>query len=260
MSQTSTPAAASARPTGRTALVTGGGVGIGAGIAIALAQAGVDVAITHHRHDGADVVDRIESAGQRGFDFALDATDSAAVDRVIGEAAAALGGHIDILVNNSGGLVARKPLPELTDEHWHTVLDLNLSSAFYCIRSVLAFMGDDGRIVNISSVAGSNGGGPGALAYATSKAGMDGLTRAAAKELAPRGITVNGIAPGLILDTPFHDAFTPVADQQATVRATPVGRAGYPADVAAAAVFLSSPGAGFTTGVTIDNNGGTYFS
>ncbi|HEY8791104.1 MAG TPA: SDR family NAD(P)-dependent oxidoreductase [Actinopolymorphaceae bacterium] len=250
----------SAEPGGRTALVTGGGVGIGAGIAIALAQAGVDVAITHHSHDGADVVAQIGATGRRGYDFALDATDSAAVDRVVGEAAAALGGHIDILVNNSGGLVARKPLAELTDEHWHTVLDLNLSSAFYCIRSVLAFMGDGGRIVNISSVAGSNGGGPGALAYATSKAGMDGLTRAAAKELAPRGIAVNGIAPGLILDTPFHDAFTPVADQQATVRATPVGRAGYPTDVAAAAVFLSSPGAGFTTGVTINNNGGTYFS
>jgi len=250
----------SAHPRGRTALVTGGGVGIGAGIAVALAQAGVDVAITHHTHDGAGVVAQISAAGRRGFDFALDATDSAAVDRVVGQAAAALGGHIDILVNNSGGLVARKPLAELTDEHWHTVLNLNLSSAFYCIRSVLAFMGDGGRIVNISSVAGSNGGGPGALAYATSKAGMDGLTRAAAKELAPRGIAVNGIAPGLILDTPFHDAFTPVADQEAAVRATPVGRAGYPADVAAAAVFLSSPDAGFTTGVTIDNNGGTYFS
>lgn len=250
----------SAEPGGRTALVTGGGVGIGAGIAIALAQAGVDVAITHHSHDGGDVVAQIGATGQRGYDFALDATDSAAVDRAVGEAAAALGGHIDILVNNSGGLVARNPLAELTDEHWHTVLDLNLSSAFYCIRSVLAYMGDGGRIVNISSVAGSNGGGPGALAYATSKAGVDGLTRAAAKELAPRGIAVNGIAPGLILDTPFHDTFTPVADQQATVRATPVGRAGYPADVAAVAVFLSSPGAGFTTGVTINNNGGTYFS
>jgi 3-oxoacyl-[acyl-carrier protein] reductase len=254
------PTPSSTEPKGRTALVTGGGVGIGAGIALALARAGVDVAITHHSHDGADVVAQIESTGRHGYDFALDATDSAAVDRVIGAAAAALGGHIDILVNNTGGLVARKPLTELSDEHWHTVLDLNLSSAFYCIRSVLPHMGDGGRIVNISSVAGSNGGGPGALAYATSKAGMDGLTRAAAKELAPRGIAVNGIAPGLILDTPFHDAFTPVADQQATVRATPVGRAGYPADVAAAAVFLSSPDAGFTTGVTINNNGGTYFS
>jgi len=180
---------------GRTALVTGGGIGIGAGIAIALAQAGVDVAITHHTQDGADVVGQIEAAGRRGYDFALDATDSAAVERVVGEAAGALGGHIDILVNNTGGLIARRPLAELTDEHWHTVLDLNLSSAFYCIRSVVAYMGDGGRIVNISSVAGSNGGGPGALAYAASKAGMDGLTRAAAKELAPRGIAVNGIAP-----------------------------------------------------------------
>jgi 3-oxoacyl-[acyl-carrier protein] reductase len=253
----STPPACSEH---RTALVTGGGIGIGAGIALALAQSGVDVAITHHAHDGADVVAQIEAAGRHGYDFALDATDSSAVDRVVGDAAAALGGHIDILVNNSGGLVARKPLAELTDEHWHTVLNLNLSSAFYCIRAVLAYMGDGGRIVNISSVAGSNGGGPGALAYATSKAGMDGLTRAAAKELAPRGIAVNGIAPGLILDTPFHDAFTPIADQQATVRATPVGRAGYPGDVAAAVLFLSSPGAGFTTGVTINNIGGTYFS
>lgn len=245
---------------GRTALVTGGGVGIGRGIALALAQAGADVAITHHSHDGAEVVAEIEKLGRRAHDFALDATSSPAVNGVVGQAAEALGGHIDILVNNSGGLVARKTFAELTDEHWHTVLNLNLSSAFYAIRAVLPFMGDGGRIVNVSSVAGSNGGGPGALAYATSKAGMDGLTRAAAKELAPRGISVNGIAPGLILDTPFHDNFTPVADQQATINSTPVGRAGYPDDVAAPVLFLCSPAAGFTTGITVNNNGGTYFS
>ena len=244
---------------GRTALVTGGGVGIGRGIAIALAMAGADVAITHHRHDGVEVVSAIEAAGRRGFDYPLDATDSAQVDGVVAAAATALDGHLDILVNNTGGLVGRMPLADLSDEHWHTVLDLNLSSAFYCLRAVLPFMGEGGRIVNVSSVAGSNGGGPGALAYATSKAGMDGLTRAAAKELAPRGIVVNGVAPGLILDTPFHDTFTPVADQEATIRSTPAGRAGYPDDVAGPVVFLCSPAAGFTTGVTVGINGGTYF-
>jgi len=245
--------------TGRTALVTGGGVGIGRGIALALSQAGASVAVTHHTHDAASLVEQIRANGGTAYDFALDATASADVGAVVARAADSLGGRIDILVNNAGGLVARVPLADMPDEHWHQVIDVNLSSAFYCIRAVLPHMPDGGRIVNISSLAAKSGGGDGAAAYATAKAGMDGLTRGAARELAARSILVNGIAPGLILDTPFHATFTPEAAQQATIDSLPVGRAGYPADVAGAVAYLVGAGSGFCTGVTLDLNGGAYF-
>ena len=128
----------------------------------------------------------------------------------------------------------------MSTEHWHDVLETNLSSAFYVIRAALAHMNDDARIVLISSMAAHTGGSGGAGAYAAAKAGMIGLTRALAKELAPRGIAVNAIAPGLILGTPFHEQFTPPAAQEATIARLPVGRAGRPADVASLVTYLAS--------------------
>lgn len=245
---------------GRKALVTGGAIGIGRGIAVALAEAGADVAVTYHRHDPAEAVAEIEKRGRQGRAYHLDATDSAAVREVVDTTARDLDGRIDILVNNAGGLIARMQIADMPDEHWHKVLDVNLSSAFYCTRAVLPHMGDGGRIVNISSLAGRHGGGPGAAAYGAAKAGMHGLTRGLAKELGPRGITVNAIAPGLILDTPFHEAFTPKPDQEATIASTPVRRAGFPADVAGAVLYLVSELGSFCTGTVVDLNGGVYFS
>lgn len=245
---------------GRTALVTGGATGIGRGIALALAEAGADVAITYRSHDGEAVAKAITDLGRRSAAYELDATDSASVDRVVDQAAADLGGKLDILVNNAGGLLARQPIAQMSDEHWHQVIDLNLFSAFACTRAALRHLPEGGRVVNISSLAGRNGGGTGAVAYGASKAGMDGLTRGLAKELGPRGITVNSIAPGLILDTPFHETFTPPEQQQATIDSTPVGRAGFPADVAGAVLYLVSDLGSFCTGTVIDLNGGTYFS
>lgn len=245
--------------TGRTALVTGGHVGIGRAIAQALAEHGADVAVTYMSHADSDVTDLIEAAGRRAMSLQVDATDSAAVDNVVGDVGAEFG-HIDILVNNAGGLVARKTLSEMSDDHWRHVMDLNLASAMYFSRAVLPWMtSDSGRIVNVSSLAAQNGGGAGSSAYATSKAGMIGLTRALAKELAPK-VTVNAVAPGLILKTPFHETFTPEADQQATIKGIPVQRPGEPDDVAAAVLFLAAPSASFTTGEVIDVNGGVNFT
>jgi 3-oxoacyl-[acyl-carrier protein] reductase len=243
---------------GQTALVTGGGVGIGRGIALALAEAGAAVAITHHHHDASTVIDRIRSAGGEAYDFKLDATNSGDVETVVTEAATRLGGKINFLVNNSGGLLARVPIDEMPDAHWHQVIDLNLSSSFYCIRSVLRHMPDGGHIVSISSLAAKTGGGGGAAAYAAAKAGLEGLTRAVAKGVAGRKILVNCVAPGFILDTPFHETFTPPEVQEATAAALPVGRAGYPADVAQAVLFLLSSASSFCTGITLDVSGGAY--
>lgn len=246
--------------TGRTALVTGGAVGIGRAVALALAEAGADVALTYQSHDGEQVAESIRELGRRGLASQLDAADSADVDRVVDQAAERLGGRIDILVNNAGGLIAAREVATMDDPHWHRVIDVNLSSAFFCSRAVLRHMGDGGRIVSIASLAGRNGGAPGSVAYATAKAGLFGLTRGLAKELGPSGITVNAIAPGLILDTPFHATFTSEERQQATIAATPLRRAGQPADCAGAVLYLVSELSSFVTGAVIDLNGGTYFT
>lgn len=244
---------------GRRVIVTGGGIGIGLGIVRRFAAAGAQVAFTSHSRSAGDVATRLSDDGLPVLGARLDATDSSAVDAVVDDLAARLGG-LDVVVNNAGGLIARQSVLTMSDEHWAQVWNLNVSSVFYVSRAALRHLGADGRIINISSLAGENGGGAGAAAYATSKAAVDGLTRALAKEVAASGVTVNSIAPGLILDTPFHETFTPKADQERTIAGIPVGRAGYPDDVAAAAEYLARADSGFITGTVLDLNGGVHFS
>ncbi|GAB2622293.1 SDR family NAD(P)-dependent oxidoreductase [Pseudactinotalea suaedae] len=244
---------------GRRVIVTGGGIGIGLGVVRQLAAAGARVALTTHSRSADEVVATLAGEGIEVIGAKLDATDSAAVSAVVDDLAARLGG-VDVVVNNAGGLIARHAIAEMTDEHWDLVLKVNVTSAFYVSRAALRHLGEGGRIINISSLAGRNGGGNGSGAYATSKAALDGFTRALAKEVAPAGITVNSIAPGLILDTPFHETFTPKADQEKTIAAIPVARPGYPADVAAAVEYYARPDSGFVTGTVLDLNGGVHFS
>lgn len=246
--------------TGKTALVTGGNTGIGRAIALALAQAGADVALTYFSNPGGQTAEAIRALGRTSVALHLDATDSGEVNRVVPELAKTLNGHIDILVNNAGHLVGRIPVNEMSDAHWRTVIDMNLSSAFYCSRAVLPYMQTGwGRLVNLSSLAGQNGGGPGTVAYAAAKAGLLGFTRGLAKELAPLGITVNAVAPGLILETPLHDTFSTAAGKQATIATIPLKRGGLPDDVAGAVLFLVSDLASFITGEVTDINGGAWF-
>lgn len=246
---------------GKTALVTGGNVGIGAGIARALADCGAQVTITYYSHEleANDTVNALRGQGCRAAALHLDATDSEQVASVVRQAAGLMNGKIDILVNNAGHLVKRVAVDGMSDEHWRQVMDVNLSSAFYCTRAALKVMPDGGRIVNMSSMAARNGGGNGTTPYAASKAGVIGLTRGLAKELAPRKITVNALAPGFIAETPFHETFTGIENYAGMIAGIPLAKAGLPADVAGAVLYFVSDLGKWVTGQVAEINGGAWF-
>lgn len=246
---------------GRTALITGGGVGIGLAIAQDLTDRGARVAISYrtHRPDDAVLAALGDASGQEVLALQADVTEPEQVaglaDRVRGKFTT-----LDILVNNVGGLIQRSTIAEMDLALWRTVLATNLDSTFMVTHAVLPFLRrPGGRIVNMASLAGRNGGHPGATAYATSKAALFGFTRGLAKELAPEQITVNAVAPGFIEDTPFHSTFTSEDSKRQTIATIPAGRAGVPADVAQAVGWLTEDGAGFVTGTIVDINGGQYF-
>lgn len=245
---------------GKRALVTGGGIGIGQGIVIALAEAGVNVAFTYLSHEpDSEFLESLAATGSTCVPLQVEATEEAQVVGAVQTATEALGG-LDILVNNIGGLIGRVPVAEMDLAFWHKVLAVNLDSMFLSTRESLRHLdGGWGRIVNVASLAGHNGGSAGSTAYATAKAGMFGFTRGLAKEVAGGGITVNAVAPGLILDTPFHETFTPVESQRTAIETIALKRAGSPADVAGPVLWLCSEASAFVTGAVIDINGGQYF-
>ncbi|MEL0626158.1 SDR family NAD(P)-dependent oxidoreductase [Salinibacterium amurskyense] len=244
-----------------TALVTGGGIGIGQAIALGLAAEGSRVAISYRSHaPEGDFLSQLESlSGQKPLALQLDATNEAEVEAAVAQVATEFG-TINILVNNVGGLIERSPIAEMSHSLWSEVVAVNLDSMFLTTRYALAVMNaDGGRIINIASLAGRNGGHAGATAYASTKAAIFGFTRGLAKELGPSGTTVNAIAPGFIEATPFHDRFTSADSKAATIATIPVGRAGTPEDVASAATWLASPTASFVSGIVLDVNGAQYF-
>ena len=247
--------------TGRTALVTGGGIGIGRAIARALAADGARVALTYLSHaPEPELLSELEMlSGFAPFAVRLDATAESAVIEAVGLLTSELG-SIDILVNNIGGLIRRSPIRDMPFELWKEVMAVNLDSMFLVTHHILPLItAPGGRIINVASLAGRNGGHPGAVAYATSKAAIFGFTRGLATEIGPDGITVNALAPGFIEATPFHDTFTSAESKAATITKIPAGRAGTPDDVASAAVWLASAGTGFISGTVIDVNGAAYF-
>ena len=243
------------------ALVTGAGGGIGQAAALALAARGADVALHfHHNEQGAaDTARRVEEQGRRAAIFKGDLTrrDDA---RALVDAVAARFGRIDALVNNAGDLVERRPLLEMTEALWRQVLDLNLSSAFFVTQAAAPAMVErrHGAIVNVSSLAAHNGGGPGALAYAAAKGGLISFTKAIAKELAPSGVRVNCVSPGLIGQTNFHGRYTKPEAFAAAEKTVPMGRAGTPDEVGRVIAFLCGPDAAYLAGETIEINGGMF--
>ncbi len=192
---------------GKIALVTGAGSGIGRATALCFGDLGMDVAVHYFRNaDGAEcTVAKLREMGRKAEGFQGDLSqleDAREVVRGVEERF----GKIDVLVNNAGDLVERRPLVEMSEELWRKVLDLNLTSAFFCTQAAAPGMiaRGSGAIVNVSSLAAHNGGGPGSFAYAAAKGGLISFTKAIAKELAPSGIRVNAVAPALIDATHFH--------------------------------------------------------
>ncbi len=244
--------------TGRIALVTGASSGIGAATAELFSALGAKVAIGyHHNETGAQTVRQsIEKAGGHSMAFQADVRHADEIRALVEQAEAALG-PIDILINNAGSLIRRVPILEVTEEAWDDVMDLNLKSAALCSQAVIPSMmaRRAGVIVNIASIAGRNGGGPGSGAYSTAKGGMITFTKALAKEMAPHGIRVNAVAPGVI-DTPFHEAFSTPEMVANFVKGIPLGRMGTPMECATVVAFLASDAASFIVGETVEVNGG----
>ena len=168
-------------------------------------------------------------------------------------------GPPDILVNNAGSLIERLRLLELTEERWDEVVNLNLKSAFLCSKAVAASMIErkTGAIINLSSIAGRNGGALGSIHYSTAKGGLITFTKGLAKELAPHGIRVNAVSPGVI-DTPYHEQFSTPDMMKGYVNGIPMGRVGRPEEVASVIAFLASDKASYLVGETIEINGGMY--
>jgi 3-oxoacyl-[acyl-carrier protein] reductase len=243
---------------GRTALITGASSGIGAATALTFAELGATVALAYHRNEGGAVAtrDRIVAAGGRAAVFKADLRRVDEVARLVDETVAVLG-PIDILVNNAGSLVTRSRLAELREAGVDEVLNLNLKSAIFASQAVAPSMiaRRSGSIVNVVSIAGHNGGGPGAGIYAAAKAALSAHTKSLARELAPHGLRVNAVAPGVI-DTPFHEVFSTPDMIQAFVATIPMGGIGTSAECATAIAFLASDAASYITGATLDINGG----
>jgi len=239
-------------------LVTGASSGIGAATAVAFSRKGCRVAL-HYNSNEEGARRTAEAIEKSGGQVALFQADLSQPEPAEDLAPAVLRhfGRIDVLVNNAGTLVARKPFLELTDEFWQQVLDVNLNSVFWVTRAVAPHMVErrSGVIVNVSSIAGRNGGGPGAIPYATSKAALIGFTKGLAKDLITYGIRVNAVNPGVIL-TPFHETFSTPERLKSMVATIPQGRAGQAEEISGVIAFLASPEASHIVGESIEINGG----
>jgi 3-oxoacyl-[acyl-carrier protein] reductase len=244
--------------TGQVVLITGASSGIGRATAIVMAREGARVAVNYLKNQkGAEeTVEAIRTAGGEAAAIRSDVTSRDEVHALVAEVRRQFG-RIDILVNNAGDLIARRNLTDMTEEYWDQIMDLNLKSVFLCTQAVWEEMAarKSGIIINVSSIAGRNGGGPGAGVYATAKGALITYTKALAKELIPHGVRVNGINPGVIA-TPYHERFSPPEYMAKMVANIPQGRPGTADEIADVILFLASPAARYILGETIEVNGG----
>ncbi|MCU6795299.1 3-oxoacyl-[acyl-carrier-protein] reductase [Paenibacillus sp. WQ 127069] len=243
--------------TGKTALVTGASRGIGRAIALSLAEAGADVAVNYAGSEAsaAEVVSLIEAMGRKAFKVKADVSSSQEVDDMFKQVLGTFG-QLDILVNNAG-ITRDNLIMRMKEDEFDQVIAINLKGVFNCIKAATRPMMKQrsGRIINISSVVGVLGN-PGQINYVAAKAGVIGMTKASAKELSSRGITVNAVAPGFI-ETDMTDKLS--EDTVAgLLQQIPLARLGKPDDIAKAVRFLASDDASYMTGQTIHIDGGMY--
>ena len=248
--------------TDKVALVTGGGRDIGRAISLELARSGADVVVNacHSTDAAAQTVAEIQQLGRRAVAVQADVTCKADVDRLVEEALRFGKDRIDILVNNAGGIVRRANLEELTETLLDEVLRLNFTSVVLMCQAVIPRMVKcgAGRVINISSIAGHNGGAATTPHYGPAKAAVTNLARTLTKEFAGTGVLINSVAPGLI-DNGFHRVHTPPDLFAKLIENVPLGRAGSNEEVAGVVAFLASPAASYITGEVIHVNGGLYF-
>ena len=245
---------------GKVAIITGAASGIGYATAIALAECGAAVSINFHSNEaGAESLRKqIVAIGGKAITVQADVTISSDVEALVRKTTDEFG-TVDILVNNAGSLIQRLRILELSEQRWDEVVDLNMKSVFLCSKAVAPLMMErkTGAIINLSSIAGRNGGALGSIHYSAAKGGVITFTKGLAKELAPFGIRVNAVSPGVI-DTPYHEQFSTAEMMKGYVNAIPLGRIGTAEDVAKVIAFLASDAAGYIVGETIEVNGGMY--
>jgi 3-oxoacyl-[acyl-carrier protein] reductase len=243
--------------TGQTAIVTGGGQGLGRATAEALHRAGAAVVITYLDDDTgtnrARAEETVAGMGPRGLARPADVRDLAALEATMDEAIARFGG-IDILVNNAG-ILRDKTLRKMTPEEWEAVVETNLTGVFHACKAASERLRDGGRIVNLASISAAVGF-FGQANYAAAKAGVIGLTKVLARELARRAITVNAVAPGVVLTDMGRSI--PAEARAAMLANVPLGRFGEPREIAEVILFLASPMASYVTGQTLHVNGGWW--
>ena len=246
---------------GKVAIVTGGARDLGRAISVKLAAEGAKVCVNYfdNEDDAKETLGIITNAGGEAIIVQGDMTKADDVKRLVGETVKAFGEKIDILVNVVGGIVGRKKITE-QDEKWYDFLmDVNMRSCWLCTREVVPYMGDGASIVNFSSLAARDGGGPGASMYATAKAAVMTFTRAMAKELGPQGIRCNALCPGTIA-TSFHDRFNTPENRERMKQGYPLRREGTAQEVADLVCYLASSESSYLTGTNIDITGGSFFS
>lgn len=244
----------------KVALITGGGRDIGGEISKKLASLGAKVCYNYFDSDekGDITLKAIKDSGGEAIMVKGDLTKQKDIDNLVKSCTDAFGKKIDFLVNVTGGLVGRKTIEEMDEKFWDFLMTLNLKTVFMVIKASLPYMSSGGAIVNFASQAARDGGGPGAIAYATAKGGVLTFTRGLAKELGPKGIRVNAVSPGMIATT-FHDTFTKPEVREKVAGSTPLRREGKANEVADLVVYLCSNESSFITGASIEINGGTYF-
>lgn len=242
-------------------VITGGVRDIGKAISLKLAKEGAKLAINYHSNEeqGKETLNEVLALGGEAILVQGDMTKSADVENFIQKTTEAFGEKIDVLVNVAGGLVARKTIGEMDEDFFNLVIGLNLNTTFLLTKACVPHMTEGCSIVNLSSQAARDGGGPGASAYAAAKGAVTTFTRGMAKELGPKGIRVNALCPGMIA-TLFHDNFTADEARKNVANATAMKREGHANEVADTVAYLASDESSFLNGVNLDINGGLAFS